>query len=127
MTPVPPIEAAGPNPFIVIATLGFVLLCALSVICSLARLFYKAGLPAWHAFVPILNIATLLHMCGRSRLWLLLLLVPLLGFVPALLGVIELPARFGKPSSFRFGLILLPPLFFPLLALGEASYTPPQT
>jgi hypothetical protein len=52
-------------------------------------------------------------------------LIPLVNFVAAILVFIELAKCFGKSTGFGIGLVLLMPIFFPILAFGPAQYTRP--
>lgn len=94
-------------------------------------IFDKAGKPGWASFIPIYNLVLLIQMLGKPMWWLAMFLVPCLNFITlpvmSILVPIELGKRFGKGGGFIAGLILLPYLFFPLLAFGKAEYIPPET
>lgn len=81
----------------------------------LSRLFAKAGQPAWTAYVPYLNNCVMAHVAGRDWWW---GLIPFLNLVP----LFELAKAFGKSDGFGIGLVLLSPVFLPILGFGNAQY-----
>lgn len=89
------------------------------------KIFTKAGEPGWYAIVPFLNLITLVKIVGRELWWFLLLLIPLIGFVAGFILMMDLAKSFGKGTGYGLGLILLPIIFFPLLAFGGAQYVGP--
>jgi uncharacterized protein DUF5684 len=46
-------------------------------------------------------------------------------FVLFIIVAVDLAKSFGKGGGFAVGLILLPIIFFPILAFGSAAYTGP--
>ena len=106
----------------------FVVLIYLAVIVvSVAALwvvFTKAGQPGWGAIVPIYNLILLLKIAGKPVWWFLLCLIPLVNVVIVILIYIALTKNFGKGTGFAIGLLFLPFILFPLLAWGDARYSP---
>ena len=99
---------------------------ALMVAC-MWLVFRKAGRPGWAAIVPIYNWVVLLQITGRSPLGLVWLLVPIANVVYAIvwLGILvplSLAASFGRGLAFGIGLIVLPWVFWPILAFGKDEY-----
>lgn len=111
----------------VIGLIGLVLMLAFVVfmIASVWKVFTKAGQPGWTAIIPIYNTFVLLRIIGKPWWWFIGLLIPLVNFVVAILLCVELAKVFGKGIGFAIGLILLPFIFFPILAFGSATYTRP--
>jgi hypothetical protein len=95
------------------------------VIASLWKIFDKAGKPGWAAIVPIYNLVILLEIIRKPIWWIVLFLVPCVNVVAAVLVAVELAKCFGKGVGFAIGMILLPFVFYPMLAFGDARYTPP--
>jgi hypothetical protein len=89
------------------------------------RVFEKAGKPGWAALVPIYNLWLLVEIVKKPVLWFIMLLIPCVGAVFYILLCIELAKAFGKTAGYGVGLALLGPIFFPMLGLGDAVYTPP--
>ena len=96
------------------------------VIASLWKIFDKAGKPGWAAIVPFYNMWVLVEICGKSALWFVLLFIPCVGIIVSLLLDIELAKVFGKGPGFGIGIILLPFIFLPMLAFGDATYQGPS-
>jgi len=92
------------------------------MIASLWKIFTKAGEPGWAAIVPIYNIIILLKIVGRPWWWFILMLIPLVFIIFAIIVALDLAKAFGKGVGFAVGLILLPIVFYPILAFGDAQY-----
>ncbi|MCX7743883.1 MAG: DUF5684 domain-containing protein [Flavobacteriales bacterium] len=108
----------------------FVMLIYLAIIvlmiASLWKIFTKAGKPGWACIVPIYNIIVMLEMVGKPTWWVILYLIPFVNIVVAIIINIQLAKVFGKDTGFAIGMILLPFIFFPMLAFGNAQYTKPS-
>ena len=96
------------------------------VIASLWKLYTKAGQPGWAALVPIYQLIVLLNIVGRPIWWIALLCIPFANFIVGIIVLIDLARSFGKDISFAVGMILLPIVFIPLLAFGDARYLGPS-
>ena len=94
----------------------------LLIIVSLWKIFEKAGKPGWASIVPIYNIIVMLEIVGKPVWWLLLLFIPFVGLIVSIMLVFELAKKFGKGGGFALGLVLLPIIFYPILAFGDAKY-----
>jgi len=88
------------------------------------KVMAKAGLPGWGIFIPIYNIYLMCKLAGKPGWWLLLMFVPIANLIVSILVNVGIAERFGKGIGFAVGLILLPFIFFPILAFGSAVYTP---
>ena len=95
---------------------------AVLMIASLWKVFSKAGQPGWASIVPIYNAYVLLKIAGKPGWWLLLFFIPFVNLVIAILAVVGLAKNFGKGGGYVIGLILLPIIFYPMLAFGDAQY-----
>ncbi len=94
------------------------------MIVSMWKVFSKAGQPGWAAIIPIYNIYILLKVAGKPGWWLILMIIPIVNFVIGIITVLAIAQRFGKGGGFAVGLLLLPIVFYPILAFGSAQYTP---
>ncbi len=119
------------------------ILVATLVIIAQWKIYTKAGRPGWACLIPVYSDITMLKICKMSP-WLLLLnllplvndlmvifgygmfLVSMLAYViPCILSVmicIKLAHAFGKGEGFAVGLMLIPLIFYPILAFGNAQY-----
>jgi hypothetical protein len=86
------------------------------------QIFAKAGQPGWVSLIPFYNLIKLLHITGRSGWWIVGLMVPFLNFFVFIRLVFDLAKSFGRGVAFGFGLLLLSPIFIPVLAFGSSRY-----
>ena len=92
------------------------------MIVSSWLVFTKAGRPGWASIIPIYNTYTLLKVASKPG-WLLIgLFVPLVDLIIWILIYNGLAKNFGRGVGFTVGLIFLPFIFLPILALGSAEY-----
>jgi hypothetical protein len=92
------------------------------VIIPIWRIFVKAGKPGWGSVVPIYNIVLMCQVCGKPGWWTVLCLIPCVNLIIAIILCIALAKSFGKGAGFAVGLILLSPVFLPILGYGKAAY-----
>lgn len=90
------------------------------------KLFEKAGKPGWAAIVPIYNYIVLLEICGRPLWWILLLMLPIVNFVIVVILCIDFAKCFGKGTGYGIAFVFFSPILAPILAFGDAKYTPIQ-
>lgn len=90
------------------------------------KIFTKAGKPGWAAIVPIYNIIVMLEIVNRPLWWIILMFIPIANIVVSIVLAVDLAKSFGKGLGYAIGLILLPIIFYPVLAFGSAQYTPIQ-
>jgi hypothetical protein len=89
------------------------------------QLFEKADRAGWKSIIPIYNLVVMMRIVGRPGWWVILALIPGFNLIPGLIVPIDLAKSFGKGVGFGIGLILLAPVFGPILALGGAQYQGP--
>jgi hypothetical protein len=119
-TSVSPAAAAGMGVF------GLVWLAlVVLMIAALWKIFMKAGEPGWAAIVPIYNLIVILKIVGRPLWWIILFLIPLVNLIVAFVVVFDLAKAFGKGAGFALGMVFLGPIFYPMLAWGNAQYHAP--
>lgn len=88
-------------------------------------IFTKAGEAGWKSVVPIYGLCVLARIVGRPAWWGLLMFVPLINLVVAVVLSLDLAKSFSKGAGFGWGIALLGPIFFPMLAFGDNSYAGP--
>ncbi len=85
-----------------------------------AKLFAKAGVPAWKAYVPFYNTWIMQELTKRPKHWVFWQLIPVVGWFISPGIFIEFAKVFGK---FGFGhhtaASLVAPVYFPYLAYKE--------
>ena len=94
----------------------------LVMIISMWKIFVKAGIEGWKAIIPVYNFICLLAIIGKPAWWIILLFIPFVNIVILIIMSIELAKSFGKGGGFAVGLILLPIIFYPILAFSSAEY-----
>jgi hypothetical protein len=93
------------------------------VLLGWLRVFPKAGRPAWAAFVPFYNAYVLVVDVARlSKLWFVLIFVPVVQIIAAILVNVEVAKRFGRSEAFGLGLSLLGFVFYPILGYSSDQY-----
>lgn len=89
-------------------------------------LFIKAGMSRFGAIIPIYRDVLHLKLCGLSPWLLLLIFIPVLGWLMliavAIIGRFELSKRFGHGFLFGLGLLFLPIIFRTVIAFSNDEY-----
>ncbi len=99
-----------------------VLIFWIVLIVGLWKVFEKGGQPGWACIIPIYNLYCWVIIAGKPWWWMLLLFIPIVGFIIAILLAIAIAQNFGKGGAFAVGLIFLPFIFYPILGFGDATY-----
>lgn len=103
------------------------LVCYAGIVVALWGLFRKAGEAPWKAVVPIWNTIVLLRVAGRPGWWVLLLLIPFVNVGVVIVLALDVARSFGKGGGFATGMVLLPPVFYLVLAYGGDAYRGPAS
>lgn len=113
----------------IVVVLIFALIVGAIMVVSYWKLFYKAGRPGWPAIVPVYNVIEMLKMCKLSPYYAFILIGAFIPFIGTWVGLgfnifisIFIAKAFGKTPGFTVGLILLPIVFYPILAFGDSKY-----
>jgi hypothetical protein len=101
----------------------FGLLAVLFFIVCGWKVNVKAGRPGWAVIVPIYNLIVYCQIAGKPWWWVFLMMIPIVNIVIAFLLAFGLANSFGKGVLFGLGLLFLAPIFFPILAFGDAQYS----
>ena len=93
------------------------------------KIFTKAGQPGWAVLIPFYNIYVYTQVLRRPKWWILLYFF---GFVPfvgslavlfvSIIDSVRMAKVFGKSPVFGVGLLLLPFIFYLVLAFGSADH-----
>ena len=95
------------------------------MIVTVWKVFVKAGRPGWASIVPIYNVYCWMKIAGKPGWWLLFCLIPVANLIVGIIVTIEIAKAFGKSTGFAVLMIFLPIIALPILAFGDAKYTPP--
>lgn len=141
-----PFMALGLGVLLILLIVNLIL-AVLVLICHWI-LFTKAGQPGWATLIPFYSLVVLLKIVGRPASWIawyfqvipfiiLYIFYPsfltaLVFFLSAVAGLVfaivvtnGVSKSFGKSEGFTVGLILLPVVFYPILAFGPSKYIGP--
>ncbi len=92
----------------------------------LSRIFRKAGIEEWKAWVPLYNYWIILEMGGQKGWYLLLSLIPFVGSVIFLvfyiMAVCEIGKKFGKDGIFVLWAIFVPIVWYAILAFDKSTW-----
>jgi hypothetical protein len=95
----------------------------LITILSFWNIFVKAGKSGLLALIPLYNIVVLVEISGLPLWHALLLFVPGVNVITLIVLKYKVSKAFGHDLEFSLGLILLPFIFWPILAFGSSRYT----
>jgi hypothetical protein len=98
------------------------LLVVVLMVAAMWKIFVKAGKPGWAAIVPIYNLIVLIEIAGKPLWWFILMLIPIVNLIVAIIVLAAVARKFGKGIGFMIGLLILPFIFYPMLAWGDAQY-----
>ncbi len=103
----------------------FQLVWCVVILASLWRVFEKAGRPGWFAIIPFFNLYIMTRVGGLSGWWFVGSLIPFFGIIAHCYIVYKVGGNFGKGMLFVIGLILLPFIFYPILACSDVNFIGP--
>jgi Family of unknown function (DUF5684) len=120
-------ETMGPAAFIMFFMFYLFALAIGYVISSvlLARLFKKAGIEQWIAWVPIYNTWKLLEMGGQQGFWAVLALVPVVNIVSVVymyIAMYYIGLKLGKEGWWIVIAILVPIVWLAILAFDDSKW-----
>lgn len=126
--------------FFIVLILICLAICIVKVVGTW-KVLKKAGQPGWGALIPFYNTYLLCQITGVNPWWILITaLAPVLSFIPFVGGLvttavtiyfsillnISLAKSFGKDEGFAVGLVLIAPVFYMILGVGDSKYEGPK-
>jgi hypothetical protein len=93
----------------------------------LGKIFKKAGVESWKAWVPVYSTFVLLELGGYSGWWALALLVPFVNIVAAvftIMAVHQINLKFGKDIGFTVLYFFIPLAWSAVLAFDGSRWEP---
>lgn len=91
----------------------------------LGRIFKKAGITSWIAWVPFYNNWKLLEIGGQQGFWAVLAIIPVVNIASSvfmLIAMYQIGLKLGKSSSFILWAIFLPLLWLIWLAFDASTW-----
>ena len=115
------------------------------------KILTKAGEKGWKSLIPIYNVFISHHIVGMSHIWFILevftwiievvlevvkgmpswvslafgIFTLVFTVVSEVVHIIKMCNCFGKGTAFKIGMILIPDLFFLIIAFGKSRYQKP--
>lgn len=91
----------------------------------LGRIFKKAGVESWKAWVPIYNTWVMLQIGGQQGFWSILLLIPIVNIVAIVfmyIAMYQIGLKLGKSGAFVLLAIFLPLVWLIWLAFDDSKW-----
>ncbi len=91
----------------------------------LGRVFKKAGVPQWAAWVPVYNSWKLLEMGGQQGFWAVLALIPFVNIISAIfiyISMYEIGKKLGKEGWFVLLAIFIPVVWMIWLGFDDSKW-----
>lgn len=123
-----PADEAAATVFGVFAILFMLVMAvAMYVVMSLLtmRIFKKAGVEGWKAWVPFYNHWILLELGNQKGFWAVLTIVPLVNIVSAVftyIAMYHIGLKFGKDGAFVLWAIFIPLVWYIWLAVDDSKW-----
>ena len=95
------------------------------VAVSLMKIFKKAGVPSWAAWVPFYNSWKLLEIGGQQGFWAVLAIIPIVNIASSIFILIaqyHIGKKLGKGSEFVLWAIFVPIVWFIWLAFDKSTW-----
>ena len=105
--------------------LAFSLLFLILYHVMLGKVFKKAGLAWWKAWVPFLNNWKLFEIGGQKGFWSIFLYIPalnIIGLVMMIVAIYNINLKFGHGVGMTILGALLTPIWLSMLALGKDQW-----
>jgi len=110
------------------ASLILILILTIIFLYGLSKIFAKAGIESWRAYVPVLGQIEWLKLLGRPTWWIVLLFIPIVNVLVIVAMLVETAKAFGRFGAFDpIPAVLTPYAYFPWLGHNEdARYLTPE-
>ncbi len=108
--------------FLIGVGIGFgIILLGIIVLIIIAKwkIYEKANQPGWAVLIPIYNTLIMLQIVGKPWWWIFLLIIPYVNIVFWVWMSNMLSKSFGKDEAFTVGIVLLPYVFYPIIAFSK--------
>jgi small-conductance mechanosensitive channel len=91
----------------------------------LGRIFKKAGIESWKAWVPVYSNWIMLELGGQKGYWAVLVLVPIINIAAVVfmfIAMYHIGLNFGKEGAFVLLAIFLPIVWYIWLAVDSSTW-----
>lgn len=120
----PEVAAAAALLFSFFFFIFFIAIYVVMALC-LMRIFAKAGVKPWIAWVPFYNNWKLLEIGGQQGFWAVLAIIPLVNIVSAVfmyIAMYNIGLKLGKDGAYVLIAIFLSPIWFILMAVEKSPW-----
>lgn len=83
------------------------------------KVYEKANQPGWAVLVPFYNTIVFLQIVGKPWWWIFLMFIPYVNLIFIVWASNMLSKSFGKDEAFTVGIVLLPYVFYPIIAFSK--------
>lgn len=93
----------------------------------LSRIFKKAGVAGWKAWVPVYSLWITYEIGGQPGWWAIILLLPVVSIVAVVflyIAMYDIGLKLGKSGTFVLWAIFLPLVWYIWLALDPSRWNP---
>ncbi len=116
-----------PGVFLMFMLIGLAIAAVVYAVFSflLGRIFAKAGVAQWKAWVPLYNNWILLELGDQQGFWAILALVPFVNLVSMVFMIIamyKVGLKLGKDGAFVLLAIFLPLVWYIWLAVDKSTW-----
>lgn len=91
----------------------------------LGRIFKKAGIESWKAWVPFYNIWLTYKLGDQPGWWTIITVIPIINIVPAIILLVaqyKIGLKFGKSGAFVLWAIFFPIVWYIWLAFDDSTW-----
>lgn len=125
-------SALTPAAIALIVFIYFIVFAAVYVIHAflLSRIFKKAGVKQWIAWVPFYSSWKLLELGGQQGFWAVLAILPLVNIVSVVfmyIAMYNIGLKFGKSEAWVVLAIFLPTVWMAILAFDSSKWSDKKT
>lgn len=102
----------------------FIVMYVFIAVCA-GRIFKKAGVPYWQAWVPFLNTWKMLELGGQQGFWAILTVIPVVNIISVifiLIAMYYIGKKLGKDDAFILLAIFVPIVWYPWLAFDHSTW-----
>lgn len=112
------------NEFIVpiMIDIGILIVLFIVTLIALMKVFKKANRSGIAAYIPFYNLWVLLEIVNKPKIYIVLLLIPIINLIFYFQVIVALGKAFRKPSVFTLGMVFFPLIFIPILGFGGSEY-----
>jgi len=121
---VTPMDGADAAVMMGIFGLWSIFICGVMIVMIIAmwKIFTKAGEEGWKSLIPFYNTWVLLEIAGKPGWWFIWFFIPIANIIVTIMMLDGLSKSFGKGIGYTLGLLFLSPIFFLMLAFGNAKH-----